>query len=132
MNSYLCTDPVMKSHLARVENIGEKLGNRDSYTEEYAARNLMNRQPAFLTTAKYHNARAGIVVDEANRLCRLDTDRIRSLATIDLLDTLIPLNEPAITELVKAYGELGTFRQRHELRRRAERIEGVSGEEFAA
>lgn len=133
MNSYLCKDPDLRAALKRVETMGDRANNRDSILEELAAKNLIDRKPAFLTSARYHNAAAGTLADMANRCASIEDAQAeiadffrhngRDSRAAEWLDTLLPLNIAAVDDLARAYERAGTFRGRDEMIQRTERAE---------
>ena len=107
-----------------------------------AVRNLIESRPAFWTTASFGNQPATLFTATANRLASIEAAQAelsahfahnrRNVLAPEWLDTLLPLNPPALTDLLSAYRRAGTFRTAEELLRRAERAEGLEAVEVAA
>lgn len=130
------TDLKRASQLSRVVALADRLNNRDSLAEDGAANALMGTGPAFWSTQRYSNARAGIMLYYINRLggieggiaqCRRDYPHTPAEKWSEpaSLDWLLPLNSAATTDLVLAYQAAGTFRTRAELIRRTDKAEGA-------
>lgn len=109
---------------------------------EHAARNLIDGSPAFWTNQAFGNQPAGLFKATANRLASIAaaqteltahfTRNRRNVFSTEWLETLLPLNPPALTDLLAAYRRAGTFRDPEELLRRTERAEGLDAIEVAA
>lgn len=121
---------------SRISMLGDRFDNLDGLAERYAADALLNERPAFWTNQKGHNARAGILLIEINRLGGIEAGIAQCVSDYPhtpaskwsepaSLDWLLPLNSAAATDLALAYKAAGTFRTRQELLRRADRAEGA-------
>lgn len=125
--------PKFAAHLSRLQMLALHLDNGNTWAEEEAADNLANNRPAFWSTSRYSNATIGIFLDALCRWQRIDLAIAECEKTMphsphswrseDLLDRLLPLNDPAIRELARAYEAIGSFRTPYELIRRTDRIE---------
>lgn len=133
--AHSCPDPVLASHLSRIEVLMFRLGNADTRAANEAAKNLMHRQPAFWC-ASNHN-RAQILVSYANTFHGIGeawdalakdfppTHDLHDGAQDEaLLDLVLPLNREGVDSLSNAYTLVSTFRTRRELIARTERVEG--------
>lgn len=100
---------------------------------ETAVANLNAGKPAFWASCGNSNAPAGELLDAANRFASIEDAQEdlaahfsrngRDVADDHWLDYLLPLNRPAIMDLMRAYQRVGTFRTPAELMRRTERHE---------
>lgn len=119
---------------ARIKAIAEALDNDDWGSRHDAERNLVAGTPAYWHTSSATTAAPGGLVQSANfhasmsaALDDFSDDWFAARGGVDrFLDMLIPLNEPAVTELSTLYVSVaGSFRSAHELRDRERR--GVMG-----
>lgn len=133
MNSWTVKgDPKLTSALARIELLSDYLDSANTLTAELAAKNLVEGKPAYWHNQRYHNAVAGIFLEEVNRraaikpaaeyLSGLFVSR-REYGTEEHLDNLLPLNDAAVRDLMQAYRTRGAFRTYAELIRRTDRAE---------
>lgn len=132
MNSYLCKDPALREALERCERINAALNLRDSLMEQTAAEALVAGRCAFLVS----HCAWDFLAHEACHYGSLEQAQssLRGFFVLNRLDpasdfalnSLVPLNNEAVSQLMDAYQRLGTFRTRRELMNRAFRIEGVT------
>lgn len=133
MNSWMVKDnPKLASALARIEALGSRFDNMDSPTADFAAWNLVEDKPAYWDDVRgYGDAKSGIFLWEINakRGVQEGADSLRQYypagdyGSERYLDHLLPLNDAAVRDLVKAYQAIGSFRTYSELIRRADRAE---------
>lgn len=124
VNSWMESDLVRKAHLQRIEMLAEAHNNPDSYCAPMAADRLCEGRAAFWSRTGYSDQFTGGVCDAANRLGDLidacDEMQVwtkqRASSPIEMLDRLIPLNEPAREQLEATYNRAGTFRTEHTTR----------------
>lgn len=126
--------------LARLFALADRTNTLGDF--EDAARNLIEGKPAFWTSEAFGNQPATLFKATANRLASIEaaqaelsayfTHNGRDVFSPDWFDTLLPLNPPALTDLLAAYRRAGTFRTAEELIRRTERAEGLETIEVAA
>lgn len=127
--------------IIRVRALAQRIDNDDSYSRDLAVANLVAQRPAFWSTARYHNASAGIFRAVVNELAsikgaieecrRFYVHSPRDWARAELLDDLLPLNPQAVRELIGAYQAIGTFRTAEELMARTEKAEGITNRQVA-
>lgn len=134
MNSYVRNSRtfalVISGHSIRggyeaLRQVVDLYDNDDTVSLDYAEQAFDDGRPAYWSTASYHNQVACCLLNAANLMHSLDAaidsvvrphkrDRLEAY-----LDTLIPLNADAETELSLAYARhTGTWRDEHELARR--------------
>lgn len=120
----------------RVSVLQSKVGfkSRDGVTEEYAANNLAQFKPAFGWLNGYSNMPASTFAAAVNRLANIEaaqeelasyfTNNDRDVYDAQWLDNLLPLNRPAMLNLMRAYCHAGVMTTLEELELRTEQIEG--------
>lgn len=122
------TERVLK---ARVERIQENAGARNTIAEEDTVAALLANEPAFGSTATYHNQLGSLFAMKVARLRSIEEAQQEMLNRYDsfynrqawALDLLLPLNTRAAIMLAVAYQNLGEFRTPEELLKRTERVE---------
>lgn len=123
------TERVLK---ARVERIQENAGARNTIAEEDTVAALLANEPAFGSTATYHNQLGSLFAMKVARLRSIEEAQQEMLNRDNIffynrqawaLDLLLPLNTRAAIMLAVAYQKLGEFRTSEELLKRTERVE---------
>ena len=122
-------------HLSRVQHIATRCNNRDLGGELAAARALDNHTAAFWATASVRNDplwafiamanERGGLIEAWDAIADEQPHQIHQDRALPILDEIIPLNDAAEASLAKAYAALGSFRDREELARRCDRVEGI-------
>lgn len=107
------------------------MGYLDGLSSTDAARNLLDRKPAFGWTTSYSNASAGTFAATVNMLAGIEEAQDdlaahfarngRDVTDEQWLDNLLPLNREAVMDLMRAYQRVGTFRTPAELEGRTKR-----------
>lgn len=119
----------------RVSLLQSKVGfkSRDGVTEEYAANNLAQFKPAFCWLNGYSNMPASSFAAAVNRLADIEKAQEelepyfsmngRDVRDEQWLDNLLPLNRPAMLNLMRAYQGIGISVTLEELQARTESVE---------
>lgn len=122
----------------RVSLLQSKVGfkSRDGVTEEYAANNLAQFKPAFGWLNGYANMPASTFAAAVNRLADIEAaqDELeayfanngRDVYDVQWLDNLLPLNRPAMLNLMRAYQAIGVMVTLEELELRTETVEAAA------
>lgn len=123
------TERVLK---ARVERIQENAGARNTIAEEDTVAALLANEPAFGSTATYHNQLGSLFAMKVARLRSIEEAQKemsgRYGSKFDMygpiwLDYMLPLNDRAAIMLAVAYQNAGIFLTSEELLKRTERVE---------
>ncbi len=129
------TPTTITEAIARIRAIQERVGHdtQDDISAQWMAEAWVEGKPAFAWLCSYHNQKLGTFVaevacqgsiaaaqDELEDFWKLNKRNPRDL---DFLDTLMPLNDAGVRDLMAAYERSGTFRDYAELASRVERYE---------
>jgi hypothetical protein len=117
-----------------VEAVAKRLRNLDTGKAALTAQAMTARQPAYWRTTDYSDAHVSSLLwyaGECGSLAagnrRMNADyRSNDELTETVLDRFIPMNEPAVREMLDLYEMAGTFRDAAELRRREPAVVGVA------
>lgn len=121
----------------RIQNLQHRVGfnSRDGVAEEYAAVNLALFQPAFGWTNNFSNQPASTFASAVNRLASIElaqgelaayfANNGRDVNDAQWLDNLLPLNRPAMLDLLRAYQRIGVMVTLAELELRTEEREAA-------